>query len=137
MTRRDIEDRLRQVSWPAPSASLRDRVLSTAVVTAQPISWSDRIWFSRAWRLAAIGTTLAIAVLDQFSGSTRSAPFTATSPALAEAQAIEEAGREIGLPPEVAASFARRSLSDALQPRVQSPSASELLQEFTREGGGD
>ena len=134
---RDIEDRLRQLSWPDPSAGLRDRVLSTAVVTAQPITWSDRMWFSRAWRLTAVGAVLAIIVLDEVAGSTRSAVFTATPQAIAEAQAIDEAGREMGLPPEVAASLARRALSESPRTRVQSEAAAELLQQFTREGGGD
>lgn len=137
MNRREVEDRVRQTPWPEPSASLRDRVLSTAVVTTQPISWSDRIWFSRAWRLAAVGTAFAIVVLDQMALSPRPAAFTATEQSVAEAHVIDEAGRQLGLTPEMAASLARRVLSDASRPRVPSPSASELLQELTREGGGD
>ena len=133
--RRDIEDRLRQLSWPAPSARLRDRILSAAVVTAQPIAWSDRMWFSRAWRLAAVGAALAIIVLDQVAESPRLGVFTATPQAIAEAQAIDEAGREMGLPPEVAASLARRVLAEASRTPVQPQSVSDVLLEFTREGG--
>lgn len=134
--RRDIEDRLRQLSWPGPSAGLRARVLSTAVVTAQPITWSDRMWFSRAWRLAAVGAALAIVVLDQVAASPRPPAFAATGQALAAARVIDDVGRELGLPPEVAASLARRVLSEVPLTR-QSQAASELLQEFTRQGGGD
>lgn len=134
--RQEIEEHLRQLSWPEPSASLRDRILSTAVI-AQPITWSDRMWFSRGWRLAAVGVVLVCVVLDQVAGSPRSAVFTATPQAIAEAQALDEAGRELGLPPEVAASLARRALSEALPTRLQPQWASELFQEFTREGGGD
>ena len=83
--RRDIEDRLRQLSWPAPSAGLRDRVLSTAVVTAQPLTWSDRMWFSRAWRLTAVGAALAIIVLDQVAALPRPAAVPAIQ-ALGESQ---------------------------------------------------
>lgn len=83
--RTEIEDRLRQLSWPEPSARLRDRVLSTAVVTAQPITWSDRMWFSRAWRLAAVGAALAIVVLDRVAASPRPAVVPAIQ-ALAESQ---------------------------------------------------
>lgn len=136
MNQQDIEDRLRQVSWPSPSAALRDRVLAIAVVE-QRVTWSDRIWFSRAWRLAAVGAAVAVAVLDEVSISQRLAGFTPTPQALAEAQAIDEAGQEMGLPPDVAASFARRALSDPSRMRVPAPSAAELLPEFTREGGGD
>jgi len=137
MNRRDIEDRVRQIRPPAPSAGLRDRVLSTAVVAVPSITWSDRVWFSRGWRLTAVGAALAIVVLDQLAASPRPAAFTATEQALAEARAIDEAGRQVGLPPEIAALLARRVLSDASRTRVQLQSASELLQEFTREGGGD
>ena len=137
MNRREVEDRVRQTPWPEPSASLRDRVLSTAVVTAPPITWSDRIWFSRAWRLTAVGAAFTIVVLDQMAASPRPAAFTATEQSLAEAQVIEEAGRQLGLPPEVAASLARRALTEAPRTPVQSEAASELLQELTREGGGD
>ena len=128
MTREDIEERVRQISRPAPSALLRDRVLSAAVVLEQPISWSDRVWFSRAWRLSAVGAAFAIVVLDQFSSSPRPAGLPATPQALAEAQVIDETGRLVGLPPEVAASFARRAMAEALRPQVQSHSPSELLQ---------
>jgi hypothetical protein len=135
--RRDIEHRLRRISRPEPSASLRDRILSGAVVTAQPITWSDRMWFSREWRLAAVAAAIAIVVLDQIAASPRPVVFTATEQSLAEAQVIDEAGRQLGLPPEVAASLARRALSEAPRTRVQSEAAAELLQELTREGGGD
>ncbi len=137
MNRRDIEDRVRQIAWPAPSSGLRDRVLSIGVVAQQRISWSDRMWFSRAWRFAAVGAAVAIVLLDQIAALPRRATFTASAQAFADAQVIEEAGRQIGLPPDVAASLARRVLSDASQTRVGPRSAAELLHEFTREGGGD
>ena len=137
MNQRDIEDRVRQIIWPAPSASLRDRILATTVVRAQPITWSDRMWFSRAWRWAAVSVALVVVVLDQISGAPRSTGFTATPQALAEAQAIDEAGREMGLPPDVAASIASRALTETSRPRLEPQAASELLQELAREGGGD
>ena len=137
INRRDVEDRVRQIKWPAPSQALRDRVLSTAVVAAPLVAWSDRMWFSRGWRLAAVGAALAIVVLDQIAASPRPAAFATTPQALAEAQAIDEAGRQVGLPPEVAALLARRVLSDASRTRVHLQSVSELLDEFSRGGGGD
>ena len=137
MTRRQIEDRVRELPWPAPSASLRERVMVTAVVTPHTITWSDRVWFSRAWRCAAVGAALAIVVLDQLSGAPQRPGFTASAQAIAEAQSIEETGRQVGLPPDVAASLGRRVL---LPPsRVQPPpeSASSLLQSFeTGDSGG-
>jgi hypothetical protein len=76
MKRSEIEDQVRQTPWPAPSPQLRDRVLSTGVVAAPTITWSDRIWFSRAWRLSALAIALGLVVLDQMSGSPRSAGVT-------------------------------------------------------------
>jgi hypothetical protein len=66
VSQRDLEDRMRQLSWPAPSAELRERVLATAVV-GQQVTWSDRLWFSRNWRLAAVGIALACVVVDQLA----------------------------------------------------------------------
>jgi len=76
MTRKDIEDQVRQTAWPAPSPQLRDRVLAAAMVAAPAITWSDRIWFSRGWRLSAVAIALGLVVLDQVSGSPQSAGVT-------------------------------------------------------------
>jgi hypothetical protein len=136
MKRRDIEDRVRQITWPAPSPSLRDRVLSAAGHVEQPITWSDRMWFSRAWRLSAVAAAVAIVVLDQLSESPRSTGFTAATEALAEAQVIDETGRQVGLPPDVAASLARRALTEASRPHTKRQSGSALSQAFELEGAG-
>ena len=104
----DIEDRIRQIPWPAPSGDLRARILSAAPVQRGSIAWSDRVWFSREWRYSMVAATivlLAVQVLSGLGGTLDVAP----SPrALAEAQAIEEAGRQIGLPADLAARLARR-----------------------------
>ncbi len=137
MTLRDIEDRVRQIPVPAPSASLRERVMATALVTAQPLTWSDRLWFSRAWRLTAAMAVLAIVVLDQLASVPRRPGFTVSAQVIAEAQVIEETGRQVGLPADVAASLARRAISDQSRSQRRAQSASELLEEFAARGGGD
>jgi hypothetical protein len=136
MTPQDIQDRVRHATWPEPSQGLRDRVLSAAVVVSQPISWSDRVWFSRAWRLSAVAATLAIVLLDQFSGAHRTAAFAPTPQTLADARVIDETGRQLGLPPDVARSLAQRVISEASRPLSQPPSTSELLQAFELESAG-
>lgn len=136
LSRREIEGRLRRVTWPAPSSDLRDRVLSAAVVVSPPISWSDRVWFSRAWRLSAVAATLAIGLLDQFSGAHRSVAFTPAPQTLADARVIDETGRQLGLPPDVAASLAQRVITDASRPVAQPRSTLELLQAFELESAG-
>ena len=137
MNRKDIENRLRQISRPEPSPGLRDRVLSSAVVGEQPITWSDRIWFSRAWRVAAVGAVLVIVVLDQVSGAPRRPDLPVSAHVIAEAQVIEETGRQLGLPPDVAASLGRRVLWQASRFQTSPESASSLLQslEFGDTGG--
>jgi hypothetical protein len=134
---RSIEESVRRIAGGEPPAELRDRVLSAAVFADQPITWSDRVWFSRAWRTAAVAVALVAVVLDQVAASPRQTIIVASEQALAEARAIDEAGREAGLPPEMAAALARRALSDTSRTRVPPQSASEQQQEFTRESGGD
>jgi hypothetical protein len=133
MSRREIEERVRRIGWPAPPPGLRDRVLSTAVVAGAPISWSDRLWFSRGWRLAALAAALVVIALDQVSTVPQSTDVTAAPYAIAQARAIDEAARQAGLPPDAAASFARRALAEASRPMAQSGPAA--LQAFELAGG--
>jgi hypothetical protein len=105
----DIEQRVRQMVWPAPSDDLRTRILAAAPVQHISIAWSDRVWFSREWRFSMAAATMALLLVQVLSsglgGTVNIAP---TSRAVAEAQAIEETGSQIGLPAELAAELARR-----------------------------
>jgi hypothetical protein len=122
----EIENRVRQVTWPAPPEPLRARVLSAAAIAAEPITWSDRMWFSRAWRLSALGTALLVIGLELQSSAARPAEPGPTPQALAEARGVEEIGRQAGLPQDAAASLARRTLP-ASSPRA-------AMQEWTALG---
>lgn len=137
MNQREIEERVRRIIWPAPPPGLRDRVLSTAVVAGPPITWSDRMWFSRGWRLSALAAVLVVIALDQFSTMPQSTGVTAAPYAIAQAQAIDEAARQAGLPPEAAAAFARRALAEASRrgmPALTGPAALAAF-ELDIEGG--
>ena len=112
----DIEHRVRQVPWPAPPPDLRARVLSAVSVVGQPITWSDRMWFSRAWRLSAVAAALVVVGLEYLSGVPRSAELAPAPQALVEARAVDEIGRQAGLPSDVAESLAGRSLAEAARP---------------------
>jgi hypothetical protein len=136
MSQKHIEDRVRHIDWPGPSPDLRDRVLSSAIFVEHSITWSDRVWFSRAWRLSAAAAALTIVLLDQFSGSQRPAGFTASAQALAEAQVIDETGRQVGLPPDLAQSLARRSMAEASRAQEQPRSASAFLQALELQNTG-
>jgi hypothetical protein len=117
----DIERRVRQIAWPEPTPDLRDRILSAAPVVKRRVTWSDRVWFSRAWRLAAAATVVGVIGLDVLSDTRGVARFSPGAHALAEAQLIADTGRDIGLPADVASSLARRVLAAA-------PRAAEDLQ---------
>jgi hypothetical protein len=136
MKRSDIEKRVRRMPWPAPSPELRDRVLSIAVEVAAPITWSDRMWFSRRWRLSALAAVLVAVAVDQFSVASQPAGVSATPYAVAQAQAVDEMAREAGLSPEAAASFARRALSDASRRRTPVQTGPAALLEFEHEMAG-
>lgn len=105
----DVETRVRQVAWPSPPADLRARILSAVPATSLPVSWSDRVWFSRAWRLAAVAVVLVAAAIEYVSGPTRPAAPAVSARAVAEARFVDETARQAGLSPEQAAALARRA----------------------------
>jgi hypothetical protein len=111
MNSTEVERRLRQVTWPEPSSELRARVLAESTVRPQLIAWSDRLWFSRTWRLSMAALVIAVFTIRAWPGSPAAASSDPSPQALADAQAIEETGRDIGLPGAVIASLARRALT--------------------------
>lgn len=130
MNRREIEARIRQMDWPTPSPDLRARVLSTAVVGGPRITWSDRLWFSRGWRLSAVAAALVVVAVEQvpaMRGATGADP--APPHALAQAHAVDRAAEQVGLPPDVANSFARRALAASSRPRTVAR-AGQAIQEL-------
>lgn len=136
MAPRDLEDRLRDVAWPGPSAGLRDRVLTSVVISPEPMSWSDRMWFSRTWRRAALAAVVVVVVVEQMSFSSMPVNFTAsrTNP---DVRMVEDTAREMGLPPAVVTWLGRRSSFEAA--RMQSPadSVSAAVRTLDQlEGGG-
>jgi hypothetical protein len=103
----DIERRVRQIRWPDPSADLRRQVVSTISVADARVTWSDRVWFSRAWRIAAAAIVLAAIGVESFSGTADRTRSAETPLAVAEAHAVDDAGRELGLPAQTAERLAR------------------------------
>lgn len=133
MTRSDVEHSLRQITWPVPSPDLRHRILSAAAVPRQPITWSDRMWFSRAWRLSAGAAALVIVALEYLAGPPRATVVARPPQALAEARVVDETGRQLGLSSDVAASLARRALSASARPRASEERVA-ALRELAAEG---
>lgn len=106
----DLEDRVRELNWPAPSEELRARVLAGASVQARVLSWSDRVWFSRPWRVSMAAAVLVLLGAQLITNWENPSGHATASSMSADAEAIREAGREAGLPVEVAALLARRAI---------------------------
>jgi hypothetical protein len=110
VTRGDAERRWREARWPEPRAELRARVLAAAPVIDRRVTWSDRVWFSRVWRVAAAAAGAGAIAILSLPDAADSIRFDPTPQAMLEAQVVEDAGRDIGLPPSVAQALARRTL---------------------------
>ena len=97
----DLEVRLRDRPRRPVPADLKTRVMATAVLASPLATWWDRVFFSRTWRLAAVGIVLALLAADHWSGAWRPADSSATDrPVPAEVDAVAAVGGEIGLSPE-------------------------------------
>jgi hypothetical protein len=116
VTQADLERRLHRSRWPEPPVDLRARVLAPAPAAAPRVTWSDRVWFSRAWRIAAAAAVVAAIAIESLPGTTDRTAFVAPPQAVAEAQVIDVTGREMGLPPNVAQALARRAVAMAARP---------------------
>ena len=111
MTGRPLDDRIRELDWPKPSAALRDRVLADAEVVTVRITWSDRVWFSRSWRAAGFVVTVGVIVAAIWSGG--GGRDRGTSVAQNQTQRLaEDVVREAGFPPDLARALARRAQSE-------------------------
>ena len=105
----DLKRRLRAVRWPSPSPELRTRVAAT-VVRPQTTAWSDRVWYSRRWRIGMAGAALALVALNVWNTPGTGTPASLTTLADVEVQTIADLVRSTGLPDDIAASIAMRSV---------------------------
>lgn len=131
----DLEVSIRRAHWPEPSPDLRARVLRDAALAGHPVAWTDRIWFSRGWRISLTSATAGAVLLVYMSGPRT--PFDPPMPAeRARFTAIEATMRDAGLRPEEAAAVARRAVIDSWPPAsTMYPSALQVLETFETIGG--
>jgi hypothetical protein len=116
----DLQARLRGIAWPAPSPELRARVLAAESLIGPSIAWSDRLWFSRAFRVSLVAVGMGLLTLDQLSGTREAAALMPSPSAVAQVQAIEDTARQLELPAEATAALARRALAESrARPAVQ------------------
>jgi hypothetical protein len=134
MKQADLERHVRRMAWAEPRADLRSRVLTAAVIGPARITWSDRVWFSRGWRLAAVATAVGAIAIDSLWGTRDVPPVPPVARTLAEVQAIDDVGREIGLPEDLSASLARRTLIADSRRDASDAQGRLALEAVTREG---
>ncbi|MEO8078436.1 MAG: hypothetical protein ABI818_19060 [Acidobacteriota bacterium] len=104
---------------PEPSARLRTRVLGAARPHVTPqVSWTDRLWFSRGWRLAAAAILLGLAVVERIPEASISGRHDVVSvaAALESARAVTDTALDVGLRVDQADRLARQTLLAAMRP---------------------
>jgi len=111
VTRAEIEKHLRQSRWPNPSPDLRARVLAAAPRVVGAVTWSDRVWFSRGWRIAAAAVVVGVIAIDLMWPAMATGAGIAGPQALADAQVVDDVGRDIGLPSALTAALAQQALA--------------------------
>ncbi len=110
-----FEERLLGSAHSQPPVDLRGRVLAAAAPLVRPgVTWSDRLWFSRRWRLAAAALFVSLVALDHFAAGPAVAP-RAVAPliGLDAARAVADAARESGLPADQVALLSKRAFDAA------------------------
>ncbi|HXT71013.1 MAG TPA: hypothetical protein VN700_14725 [Vicinamibacterales bacterium] len=107
MNDREVIDRLRIAEWPMPSPELRNRVAAIAV-RPPAIVWTDRVWYSRAFRLGAAAVAMAAITLDVWGAQAAVPANPRTIAAQVETKAIEDLVRSAGMPDDAARSIAGR-----------------------------
>jgi hypothetical protein len=128
--RADIERRMKQIAWPLPAETLRSRVLSAARATHQPATWSDRVWFSRGWRLAAAAVVVCAIGVEALPAPAMESDGQFSE---AEARAIADITREAGIPADVAETLASRALA-VTRFSAADPNARAALMPYDTEG---
>lgn len=110
MSDRDRQERLRSAQWPTPSPDLRARI---AAIRVHPnsISWTDRVWYSRASRIWIAAAAVALVALDVWGARMNGASAPTALAAEAEAQRIADLVESVGIPSDAAASMARRAIA--------------------------
>jgi hypothetical protein len=104
----DLERRVRNMQSLEPSDLLRDRVASIDLMTAPRVTWSDRVWFSRGWRLAAATAAIAALAVGAIPDRSNGGAITPSRQVLTDAGAVQEAGQQVGLSADLSLRLARR-----------------------------
>ena len=130
----DLKTSIRRATWPDPSPELRARVLQDSALVERPLALTDRVWFSRGWRLSLAAATAGVIALGYLSGT--SAIVGPRMPGeMARIAAITETMQDAGLPADDAAIFARRAVVDSRLAAWDAPASLHMLEMFETSGG--
>jgi hypothetical protein len=103
----DIEARLRGIPASALPPRLKERVLQSADLPRDAVTWRDHVWYSRGWRLAAAAACLAVLAAEAWVAPPPPNGHQAAASQI-EREALIETGKEVGLPASAMASLAVR-----------------------------
>lgn len=133
MNEADLERDVRRLRWPEPTDPLRERVLVACRLVTPQVTWSDRLWFSRVWRIgcgAVASAAFVVASLDSTTvDKARPAP-----QAQAQAQAVSELAGTLGLPPDLTAALTQRALGVNARPPDDMRQNGAVLRVLAAEG---
>lgn len=104
----DLERHVRNLRRLEPSGLLRDRVASIDLVAVPRVTWSDRVWFSRAWRLAAAISGIAALAVGAIPDRSDAGALASSRQVLTDAGAVEEAGQQVGWSADLTLTLAKR-----------------------------
>ncbi len=126
MTRKDVEARLRRLTWPRPSPELRARVMRSAPSSERAIAWIDRVSFSRAWHWSVVVAAVMVVVIGQWlaAGPPRATP---SNPALARMEALDDLVQQAGLPAPDASSLVRQAMNRRTASASSGANASRVI----------
>ena len=107
MKQMDVERAVRGIVWPETPPELRARVLAAARIADTPVTWADRVWYSRTWRVVAAAAVAGALAIASLPGSDETPPAQANA---SVSRAIDEIGEELDLPRDVMITLARRTV---------------------------
>jgi hypothetical protein len=109
MNEREVREALRAASWPRPSRELRARIETISVV-ATGIPWTDRVWYSRGWRMTTAAAAMCLITLHAWLSPE---PTQFHAPDEETTQALQQLVQATGVPEDIASMLARRVAPDA------------------------
>jgi hypothetical protein len=107
MNRREVREALRAAPWPKPSRELRSRIDAVSVAPTR-ISWTDRVWYSRGWRMTAAVAAMSFIAMHAWLSPEDNQAHPADE---VTTQALLQVVQATGVPEDTASVLVRRVLA--------------------------